>query len=207
MPQRDTSNNVGFLIIVIVVTAILVIAFIFAKPEKAKPTEAQTESIGVTSKEKVRAESENIISRSEARQVPPEKKEPRKANDPLVSAISYPDHVARVVKQAKAEAKAEEIESITPEPSDPVISTTNSPSSDGLNWAAVAQCESGGNPATNTGNGYYGLYQFSLSTWQSVGGSGYPHEASAEEQTYRAQILLERSGDEQWPVCGDLLYS
>jgi uncharacterized protein YabE (DUF348 family) len=68
-------------------------------------------------------------------------------------------------------------------------------------WAALAQCESGGNPATNTGNGYYGLYQFSLPTWQAVGGSGLPSEASAAEQTQRAQILQARSGWGQWPAC------
>lgn len=68
-------------------------------------------------------------------------------------------------------------------------------------WAALAQCESGGNPTTNTGNGYYGLYQFSLSTWQSVGGSGLPSEASAAEQTQRAQILQARAGWGQWPAC------
>lgn len=68
-------------------------------------------------------------------------------------------------------------------------------------WAALAQCESGGNPATNTGNGYYGMYQFSLPTWQSVGGSGLPSEASAAEQTMRAQILQQRSGWGQWPAC------
>ena len=68
-------------------------------------------------------------------------------------------------------------------------------------WAALAQCESGGNPATNTGNGYYGLYQFSLSTWRSVGGTGLPSDASAEEQTARAQALQARAGWGQWPSC------
>lgn len=72
-------------------------------------------------------------------------------------------------------------------------------------WSALAQCESGGNPATNTGNGYYGLYQFSLSTWQSVGGSGLPSDASAAEQTQRAQILQQRAGWGQWPACASAL--
>ncbi|MBM7821056.1 uncharacterized protein YabE (DUF348 family) [Cellulosimicrobium cellulans] len=68
-------------------------------------------------------------------------------------------------------------------------------------WGALAQCESGGNPATNTGNGYYGLYQFSASTWRAMGGSGLPSEASAAEQTQRAQALQARSGWGQWPAC------
>lgn len=68
-------------------------------------------------------------------------------------------------------------------------------------WAALAQCESGGDPTTNTGNGYYGLYQFSLPTWQAMGGSGLPSEASAAEQTQRAQALQAQSGWGQWPAC------
>ncbi|MFF2622056.1 transglycosylase family protein [Oerskovia jenensis] len=72
-------------------------------------------------------------------------------------------------------------------------------------WAALAKCESGGNPATNTGNGYYGLYQFSAGTWKSMGGSGLPSQASAEEQTMRAQMLQARSGWGQWPACSKKL--
>jgi hypothetical protein len=68
-------------------------------------------------------------------------------------------------------------------------------------WGALARCESGGNPRTNTGNGYYGLYQFSARTWRSVGGRGLPHQNSAAEQTKRAQILQERAGWGQWPAC------
>lgn len=84
----------------------------------------------------------------------------------------------------------------------------NAPTADGLNWAALADCESSGNPqAVNSAGPYYGLYQFSLPTWQSVGGSGLPTENSASEQTYRAQILYNRSGAGQWPVCGRLLFS
>jgi uncharacterized protein YabE (DUF348 family) len=84
----------------------------------------------------------------------------------------------------------------------------NQPTADGLNWAALADCESGGNPqAVNSAGPYYGLYQFALSTWQSVGGSGLPTENSAAEQTYRAQILYNRSGAGQWPVCGRYLFT
>lgn len=77
-------------------------------------------------------------------------------------------------------------------------------SGDGV-WAALARCESGGNPATNTGNGYYGLYQFSASTWRAMGGTGLPSEASAAEQTQRAQALQARSGWGQWPACARAL--
>lgn len=81
------------------------------------------------------------------------------------------------------------------------------PGTDGLNWGALANCESGGNPRAVNPAGYYGLYQFSLSTWISVGGSGNPIDATPDEQTYRAQVLYERSGAGQWPVCGPLLFS
>ncbi|HSX67701.1 ubiquitin-like domain-containing protein [Nocardioides sp.] len=68
-------------------------------------------------------------------------------------------------------------------------------------WDRLAQCESGGNWALNTGNGYYGGIQFSASTWHSVGGTGLPHEHSREEQIKRGQILQSRAGWGQWPHC------
>ena len=72
-------------------------------------------------------------------------------------------------------------------------------------WAKLAQCESGGNPATNTGNGFYGMYQFTLETWQSLGGTGYPHEADAATQTEMAKKLQAKAGWGQWPGCSDKL--
>lgn len=79
---------------------------------------------------------------------------------------------------------------------------------DDLNWAALARCESGGNPrALSSGGRYRGLYQFSITTWRGIGGSGDPIEASAEEQTYRAKLLYLRSGAGQWPNCGRRLFS
>jgi hypothetical protein len=67
---------------------------------------------------------------------------------------------------------------------------------------AIAACESGGDPTTDTGNGFYGKYQFTLSTWSAVGGSGNPAHASEAEQDRRAAILYEQSGPSPWPVCG-----
>jgi hypothetical protein len=67
---------------------------------------------------------------------------------------------------------------------------------------AIAACESGGNPATDTGNGFYGKYQFTLETWAAVGGTGNPAQASEAEQDRRATILYEQSGPSPWPVCG-----
>jgi resuscitation-promoting factor RpfB len=72
----------------------------------------------------------------------------------------------------------------------------------GPNWPALARCESGNNPRAVNPSGFYGLYQFSVSTWQAVGGSGNPIDASRWEQTKRAWILYRRSGSSPWPVCG-----
>lgn len=77
---------------------------------------------------------------------------------------------------------------------------------DHLNWDALAQCESGGNPRAIGGGGKYrGLYQFMLSTWQNLGGQGDPIEHSSGEQTYRAKLLYKRSGRSPWPTCGKYL--
>jgi hypothetical protein len=68
-------------------------------------------------------------------------------------------------------------------------------------WGRLAQCESGGNWATNTGNGFYGGLQFSLSSWHAVGGVGYPHQASAAVQIEMGRRLLARQGWGAWPAC------
>jgi uncharacterized protein YabE (DUF348 family) len=97
-------------------------------------------------------------------------------------------------------------------PAAPVAAAAGTPvaaggSADSLNWAALARCESGGNPTIVSSNGlYYGLYQFSVGTWRGVGGAGLPSQASAEEQTSRAKMLYNRSGAGQWPVCGKNLF-
>jgi len=72
----------------------------------------------------------------------------------------------------------------------------------GVNWDAVAACESGGNWAINTGNGFYGGLQFTLGTWRSHGGSGMPHQASRAEQIRIAENVLRTQGIGAWPVCG-----
>ncbi|WP_270043435.1 transglycosylase family protein [Solirubrobacter ginsenosidimutans] len=76
----------------------------------------------------------------------------------------------------------------------------NAPASPTLE--AIAACESGGNPGTDTGNGFYGKYQFTLQTWQSVGGEGNPAAAGEAEQNRRAALLYAREGASPWPVCG-----
>jgi LysM repeat protein len=68
-------------------------------------------------------------------------------------------------------------------------------------WDKLAHCESSGNWGINTGNGYYGGLQFTLSSWRGVGGSGLPSDASRSEQIARAKALQARQGWGAWPAC------
>ena len=70
------------------------------------------------------------------------------------------------------------------------------------NWDAVAQCESGGNWAANTGNGEYGGLQFKPATWARYGGVGNPAAASKQDQIAVANRVLADQGLEAWPKCG-----
>ncbi len=69
-------------------------------------------------------------------------------------------------------------------------------------WDSLAACESGGNWAINTGNGYYGGLQFNLGTWRAYGGAGYPHQQSREYQIMIAERLRAATGGYgSWPAC------
>ncbi|MEU8522078.1 ubiquitin-like domain-containing protein [Streptomyces sp. NPDC048577] len=78
---------------------------------------------------------------------------------------------------------------------------------DGLDWGALAACESGGRPdAVDPSGTYGGLYQFDPATWRALGGSGAAQNAPATEQTYRAKKLYVQRGASPWPHCGRRLY-
>jgi resuscitation-promoting factor RpfC len=70
------------------------------------------------------------------------------------------------------------------------------------NWDAIAQCESGGNWAANTGNGEYGGLQFKPATWARYGGVGNPAAASRDQQIAVANRAFAEEGVEPWPKCG-----
>ena len=73
------------------------------------------------------------------------------------------------------------------------------------NWDAVAQCESSGNWAINTGNGYYGGLQFSQSTWAAFGGTEFASRAdlaTKAQQIAVAERTLDVQGPGAWPTCG-----
>jgi peptidoglycan hydrolase-like protein with peptidoglycan-binding domain len=80
--------------------------------------------------------------------------------------------------------------------------STSSGSSASAVLERIAECESGGDPTTDTGNGYYGKYQFSRATWRRMGGSGNPAHAPEAEQDQRAAALYAREGSAPWPSCG-----
>lgn len=72
---------------------------------------------------------------------------------------------------------------------------------DGATWDALAQCESGGNWSINTGNGFYGGLQFTQQSWNGVGMSGSPANATRAQQIEAGERLLAIQGWGAWPAC------
>jgi len=84
------------------------------------------------------------------------------------------------------------------------------PVSQGHVWDALAGCESGGNWAINTGNGYFGGVQFDQNTWERQGGLRYAQRAdlaTREEQIAIAEVTRARQGWGAWPTCSARLGS
>lgn len=110
-------------------------------------------------------------------------------------------------REAEPEPQAEPKAEAQPKPAAASPSsggTTASAGNVSSTWAALAQCESGGNWAINTGNGYYGGLQFSLSSWAGVGGTqyaAYPHQATPSQQIAAAEKLRANGGWGHWPHC------
>ena len=82
------------------------------------------------------------------------------------------------------------------------MAITATAGADTVNWDAIAECESGGNWAINTGNGHYGGLQFKQATWNANGGVGSPAGASRAEQIRVAENVLRTQGLKAWPKCG-----
>ncbi|HKC27182.1 MAG TPA: peptidoglycan-binding protein [Jatrophihabitans sp.] len=86
-----------------------------------------------------------------------------------------------------------------------VLSTSNASADPSpQTWYRLRMCESGNNYSINTGNAHYGAYQFDLPTWRSVGGKGYPYQASKAEQDARALVLYRMRGWQPWQ-CATIL--
>lgn len=125
---------------------------------------------------------------------PGEKVRIPKEDEQLPSRVIAPVAVAPVAASRPQAAAPRPSASIQPE------ATPVSSGDEGV-WDSIARCESGGNWAINTGNGFYGGLQFTLGSWHGVGGEGYPNEASREEQIARGQMLQARQGWGAWPAC------
>ncbi|MFE7564921.1 transglycosylase family protein [Kitasatospora sp. NPDC057500] len=85
-----------------------------------------------------------------------------------------------------------------------LVTATSASAASVSTWDAVAQCESGGNWAINTGNGFYGGLQFTSSTWAAFGGTAYAPQANLAtkaQQIAVAEKVLASQGPGAWPVC------
>jgi uncharacterized protein YabE (DUF348 family) len=120
-------------------------------------------------------------------------------------------HNGKIVERTKIKSKlidkpvTEVILVGTKKPTTTKKSSGGSSTPSGSVWDKLAQCESGGNWSINTGNGYYGGLQFSLSTWRAYGGSGLPSDASREGQIAIAKKLQADAGWGAWPACSSKL--
>jgi len=136
---------------------------------------------------------------------PAEAQETQPAPEPVVS-LGYDFHTAAAQALAELEVYLHSVTTTTTRPAPP--RAANYAAGDGSRWDQLAQCETGGNWATNTGNGFGGGLQFAhtsrWSTWLSYGGGEFaphPWEASREQQIDIAERVLASSGWRAWPGC------
>ena len=127
----------------------------------------------------------------------------------LPSSHQVPPWLARAALAATAAARPAPAAPAGAAPADPTApAQASSPapaSSGGVNWSAIAACESGGNWAASTGNGFYGGLQFTEQTWLGYGGGRYASSANLAtpaQQIAVAQNVLAGQGIGAWPVCG-----
>ncbi|MGD0380549.1 MAG: transglycosylase family protein [Acidimicrobiales bacterium] len=121
-----------------------------------------------------------------------------------VAANTPPPPAPTVVPVPKVAPTPKAAPAPKPAPAPKVVTAPVAPATSAASggvWASLRRCESGGNYADNTGNGYYGAYQFSLATWRGLGFTGLPSAAAPAVQDRAAQELQARSGWGQWPSC------
>lgn len=115
-------------------------------------------------------------------------------------AIAYDAEQARLKAEteakAKAEAEAARLAAAQAVPASVYGANT------GDAWYLLRLCESGNNYATNTGNGFYGAYQFDIQTWANYGGYHIPSEAPPATQDAKAHEVQAVRGWSPWPSCG-----
>ena len=126
----------------------------------------------------------------------------------LPSSHQVPPWLARAALAATAAARPAPAApaDATAAPAAPAQAPSPAPaSSGGTNWSAIAACESGGNWAASTGNGFYGGLQFTEQTWLANGGGRYASSANLAtpaQQIAVAQNVLASQGIGAWPACG-----
>lgn len=148
----------------------------------------------------VSVEDPNLIFPGEKLRIPSKDEQLASRSLPVPAPVAPVVAAVEPVQVEVAAPAAVETQAYVPEqPAAPVYS-----SGSGV-WDQLAQCEAGGNWAINTGNGFYGGLQFTLSSWQAAGGSGMPHQASREEQIARGEILQSMQGWGAWPACSSKL--
>ncbi|HEV3363995.1 MAG TPA: transglycosylase family protein [Acidimicrobiia bacterium] len=104
--------------------------------------------------------------------------------------------IARQQRASRSGTRQRVVPAPTPKPA-----TAAARAGDALIWQRLRNCEAGGRYDRNSGNGYYGAYQFSAGTWRGLGYKGLPHQAPPEVQDEAARKLQARSGWGQWPAC------
>ncbi len=135
-----------------------------------------------------------MITAGERLQLPGSPQVPPRLARAALAAIAAPPAPAAPVSAGPA-APAAPAQASSPAPT----------SSGGVNWAAIAACESGGNWSASTGNGFYGGLQFTEQTWLGYGGGRYAPSANLAtpaQQIAVAQQVLAGQGIGAWPVCG-----
>src|SRR5688572_3964372 len=105
----------------------------------------------------------------------------------------------RIVRQQRSSRSATR-QRVVPAPTPKPVTAAARPGDDQI-WQRLRNVEAGGRYDRNSGNGYYGAYQFSAGTWRSLGYKGLPHQAPAEVQDEAARKLQKRGGWGQWPAC------
>ncbi len=118
----------------------------------------------------------------------------------LTARIAAQQAARAAARQARLDQLAQERASRDAAAPRPVQAAAPAPVGDDV-WAKLRKCEAGGNYTRNSGNGYYGAYQFSAGTWRSLGYPGLPHQAPPEMQDEAAKKLQARGGWGQWPAC------
>lgn len=117
----------------------------------------------------------------------------------IAKQIDVQREQARLAEIKRLEAiEAQKQVSVPQAPQKPVTVAQNSSQDD---FMRLAYCEAGGNPATNTGNGYYGMFQFDIGTWANYGGFARADLAPADVQIAKARETQARRGWSPWPAC------